>query len=638
VSSPDHTTDFRFLVETLPHMVWMADADGTPAYFNRRGLEYTGARPEALDGLTWLSLIHPADHACVREGFQRARAARATYELEYRLRRIDGSFRWHVVRAVPVCGEDGAIVQWVGTCTDVDDARRARAELVLAERRSAESAALLDTLLDSMPVGFAFVDRSFRYVRVNRVIAETNGLPVDAHIGRTPGEVVPEIAARVEPYLRAVLESEAAVLGIEIALRSAAMPGVRHWIGSFYPVRVDGAVTGIGVVAFDVTDTLAKDAQLAALRSFEAMGRLAGGIAHDFNNLLMVISGAAGLLGRAISRDDPRGALVQDVTDAAARAAALTRQLLTFGQRQRVAPVGLDVARVAREAEAILRRVAGDRVGVAIAHDGASPLVGIEASELEQILLNLVVNARDAMVGGGDIEVEIGRTQLEEPLLTTTGLLKPGRYARLEVRDRGVGIDHGQLPRVFEPFFTTKPVGKGTGLGLATVHGIVHQIGGTIDVRARVGGGTTFTLFLPECAKEQASSAPPPADGARETLLVVDDERGVREVMRKMLELEGFAVTAAADGEEALRVAAKLGDRLAGVVTDVSMPGMSGCQLAERLAREHHVRRVLLVSGFVGDHAGCLACRIGAAEPLRKPFSHDELVAAVRRVLDAQVG
>jgi PAS domain S-box-containing protein len=640
VESTERVTDFRFLAETLPHMVWTARADGTPEYFNRRGLEYTGTHPGALDGLTWLSLIHPDDHACVREGFGRAQATRATYELDYRLRRFDGSFRWHVVRAVPVCSDAGEILQWLGTCTDVDDERRARAELVLAEHRSAESAALLDTLLDSMPIGFAFVDRSFRYVRVNRVIAETNGIPVDAHIGRTPAELVPEIAAGVDRHLRAVLETEKAVVGIELSLRSAAIPGLRHWIGSFYPVWVDGAVTGVGVVAFDVTDTLAKDAQLSALRSFEAMGRLAGGIAHDFNNLLMVISGAAGLLARAISRDDPRSAFVQDVTDAAARAATLTRQLLAFGRRQRVARQRIDVARVVLEAAPFLRRVAGDDVRLSVAHrsdDGSSPRVGIEPSELEQVLLNLVVNARDAMPGGGALDVEVGRVEIAEARMTTTARLPPGRYAYLDVRDDGVGIGGELLPRVFEPFFTTKPPGKGTGLGLATVHGIVHQIGGAVDVRARPGRGTTFTIYLPEREidgpAEPLDATSEPGGGA--TLLVVDDERGVREVMRRMLELEGFSVAAASDGEEALRVAASLGERLAGVVTDVSMPGMTGCELAERLKREHRVGRVLLVSGFVGDHGDCVGCRVVAAEPLRKPFSHDELVAAVRRVLDA---
>jgi two-component system, cell cycle sensor histidine kinase and response regulator CckA len=361
----------------------------------------------------------------------------------------------------------------------------------------------------------------------------------------------------------------------------------------------------------------------------EAVGRLAGGVAHDFNNLLTIINGNLGF-----ARDDlGPGHPVQDdlaqVAQAADRAQALVRQLLAFGRQQVLQPRRVDVNDSVRRVAAMLRRVIGEDV-VLDQELGAAGAVHVDPGQLEQVVMNLAVNARDALPNGGTIRLRTAAVEIGAAESDAWPGLAPGRYATLVVEDTGIGIDPTVRTRVFDPFFTTKGPGKGTGLGLATVHGIVQQSGGGIAVESAVGLGSRFTVLLPS---SDAADADATEEGAapmgRGTVLLVEDERAVRGVVRRQLERAGYAVREAASGAEALRLVLDGADPIDVVLTDVVMPEQNGRVLAERIARIRPELRVVFMSGYTDDEIVRRGLLTPGAVLLQKPFTPEALAAAI---------
>jgi signal transduction histidine kinase/ActR/RegA family two-component response regulator len=381
--------------------------------------------------------------------------------------------------------------------------------------------------------------------------------------------------------------------------------------------------------------------RLAQSQKLEAIGRLAGGIAHDFNNLLTVIAGRSAVLIDQLGPEDGRGRHAALIHQSAERAAALTRQLLAFGRRQILQPTTLDLNAVAGQLEPLLRRLIGENIDLRVSLDPALGPVRADASQIEQVIMNLVVNARDAMPGGGQLTLTTADTELDEAYARRTLGVVAGPHVLLSVTDTGTGMDADTRARIFEPFFTTKEPGLGTGLGLATVYGIVKQSGGHISVYSEPGRGTTFKVFLPRVAAEPAAVPVPARNeapaGGHETILLVEDEPEVRALAREILERLGYAVLAAGHPGE---VAALLSGRRAPIdllLTDVVMPHMSGRELADIVLRGYPEMRVLYMSGYTDDaivHHGVLDP--GTAF-LPKPFSARTLAAKVREVLDAGV-
>jgi two-component system cell cycle sensor histidine kinase/response regulator CckA len=392
------------------------------------------------------------------------------------------------------------------------------------------------------------------------------------------------------------------------------------------------------VLLSDVTHRKQLESHFRQSQKMEAVGQLAGGIAHDFNNLLTAITGYADLLIAEFTERDPRRHDLEEIGAAARRAASLTQQLLAFSRKQMLQPRVLHLNDIVSNAENLLKRLIGENISLKTALAGDLGTVKADPAQVEQVIVNLAVNARDAMPDGGQLLIETANSELGSTYTAEHSVVNPGGYVQLTVTDTGLGMDEATKARLFEPFFTTKGPGKGTGLGLSTVYGIVKQSGGFIWVYSEPGKGTAFKIYFPrveEVVEEVVAAAPVP-DRARgaETVLLVEDEPALRAVARRALERRGYTVLEADDGQAAISIAAKRTE-LDLVVTDVVMPGMNGAVLATRFAETHPGVPFLFMSGYTDE----AIVRHGVLNPgvafLQKPFSPDALVRKVREVLDA---
>jgi two-component system cell cycle sensor histidine kinase/response regulator CckA len=470
-------------------------------------------------------------------------------------------------------------------------------------------------------------------LEVNESFLEVAGYGEQEVLGRTAGEL--RLWARPEDWIRvlALIGQAGTVRDFETELRTKAGEA-RVMLVAAERIDLDGARCVL-LSATDVTERKRLEAQLMQSQRLESVGRLAGGVAHDFNNLLTVISGYSEFVLRRLPGGDPIRRDVEEIRRAGRRASELTQQLLAYSRKQVLRPKVLDLNVAVAEMSKMLVRLLGDDVELGVHLDPALWSVMADPGQIEQVIANLAVNARDAMPEGGSLAIETANAEVGEAAARANLDARPGDYAVLSVTDTGAGMDAETLPRIFEPFFTTKEPGRGTGLGLATVYGIVRQSGGWIDVASAVGRGTTFRIYLPRAAEEvfAPSRAPVPDEPpyGEESVLVVEDQPEVRRLVAEMLSHAGYTVLEASDGVEALAVLDADGAEVALVVTDVVMPRMSGRQLAERLAEARPDVRVLFMSGHDDRETAADGDR---AAFLPKPFSPDSLARKVREVLD----
>ena len=523
----------------------------------------------------------------------------------------------------------------------IAETERAQSAAQSAHRLRQHADAFLDSALASAPVGFGFYDESLRFIRVNSALAAINGAPEHEHPGRTLAEVVPEVASTMEPLLRQVLDTGDAVLNVELSGETRAAPGkVRHWLASFYPIRTRLAEKlGVGVVVTETTEMRTLEQQLLQAQKMEAVGRLAGGVAHDFNNLLTVIRSYSELLLLDLPSDDARRTEVDEIKSAADRAAALTRQLLAFSRKQVLQPRIVDINEVVTGTERMLRRLIVEEVSVSTVLAPDLGFVMADPGQLEQVLVNLAVNAADAMPGGGRLTITTANVELDATYARRHANVEPGTYVMLAVSDTGHGMSEETLASIFEPFFTTKPPGKGTGLGLSTVYGIVKQNGGHVWVYSEPGNGTTFKVYLPRAetgAVPEAVAVPsiPEARGT-ETILLVEDEDSVRSAVRRILEKQGYSVLEAHHGGEALRLSAEFEGPIHLVVSDLMMPEMSGREFAGRLTLTRPKTRVLFMSGYTDDEVVRRGLVEGDSAFIQKPFTLEHLARKVRMALES---
>ncbi len=402
-----------------------------------------------------------------------------------------------------------------------------------------------------------------------------------------------------------------------------------------------GQMTGVIVTFLEITERKLLEEQLRLSQKMEAVGRLAGGIAHDFNNLLTAINGYSELLLRQLEVGNPIRANLEEINRAGERAAALTRQLLAFSRKQLLEPQVLDLNTLVSNIDKLLRRLIGEDIELVVVFGPDLGRVQADPTQLEQVIVNLVVNARDAMPQGGKIAIETDNAELDEAYTRQHVGVTPGRYVKLAVSDTGCGMDRQTQSHVFEPFFTTKEAGKGTGLGLSTVYGIVKQSGGNIWVYSEVGRGTTFKVYLPraEDAVEVAGIKARLTElvGGSETVLLAEDEGLVRSFVREILHKNGYTVLEAHHGTDALRMALQHAGPIHLLLTDVVMPQMSGKLLAQSLAPLRPGMRVLYMSGYAEKavfHYGVLESGVAFIE---KPFTAENVARKVRQVLDADI-
>jgi len=460
------------------------------------------------------------------------------------------------------------------------------------------------------------------------------GVPAASLLERAPRESPvgsPEAGAVAQEAVDAVLRDGVA-REIEMSWRDGS--GARRCFQVTYVPELDrnGAVATVLGVARDVSALKRSEEELRRAQKMEAFGQLAGGVAHDFNNLLTVIQGNAALLQGGAAGADGQACLDQ-IGEAAERAARLTRQLLLFSRRQVAQLRDLDLNEVVSDMAKMLHRLIGEHIQLEARFAPGSAPVHADLSMMEQVLMNLAVNARDAMPQGG-------RLVLETALVEGGAQRRPGRWVRLSVTDTGQGIAAEHLPQIFEPFFTTKEVGKGTGLGLATVYGIVEQHGGWIEVQSRLGEGTTFQVFLPRLARAAAAATPAARDavpGGTETVLLVEDDAGVRALARTALRRSGYQVLDAASGPRALEVWAQHREEIALLLTDLILPGgMNGRELAERLQSDRPDLQVIYSTGYTDDMLGEVSALRGSPHVLEKPYDPRELVRRIRACLDGK--
>ncbi len=504
--------ELRHVVESIPQLVWICRPDGTCAFFNRQWVDYTGRSSEESEREGWLERVHPDERASVRDAWRKSVGASETFSAEARLRRKDGLYRFWLVRSVPFQDEGGGVLRWFGTCTDIDDMKRAASRLQEAEERLRQS------------------------------------------------------------------------------------------------------------------------------QKLEAIGQLAAGIAHDFNNLLSVILSYSSFIIDEAPHDSSLRADMEQVRAAGERAAALTEGLLTFGRKTAATPRPTDLGEVVAPLEKMVRRLLRDDVQLDINVDGALGRVLLAPSSIEQIVMNLVVNARDAMPAGGRIVLDLANVTLEASDIATHEGVSAGRYVKLEVTDTGFGMDAATRGRIFEPFFTTKAAGKGTGLGLATVYGIVKQSGGHIVVASERGVGTTLQVYLPRCdeasERKETDTPAPAALRGTETVLLVERADEVRTLVRSILRRGGYQVIDVTNPGEALLASEQHEGAIHLLLTDVIMSRMNGRELAARVSGRRPEVRLLFTSGYSEEavlHHGVLDA--GAAF-LPKPFTPNAVLAKVRAVLD----
>jgi len=525
--------NFRTLARAMPNHIWTARPDGWVDWLNDQTYAYTGHGPGQLEGMsTWLQVVHPDDREPAQARWEMSLETGETYEVEFRLRRHDGEWRWHLARAIPLQGAFGQVVRWIGANTDIQDQKEAAS-----------------------------------------VLAELNAT----------------LEQRVEERTEQLMQTQD-------ALRQA--------------------------------------------QKMEAVGQLTGGIAHDFNNLLAGVTGNLEMLERRLAdgRTDGLHRFIDSAQGAARRAATLTQRLLAFSRRQMLDPRAVDVNRLVAGMEDLIRRSVGPDVELEVRGAPAIWTTRVDPSQLENSLLNLCINARDAMTpDGGRLTIETANVGLDEREARTRGMA-PGEYVSLCVSDTGAGMTREVQARAFDPFFTTKPLGKGTGLGLSMVYGFVRQSGGHVSIKSEPGQGTTVQLYLPRhegpAESDLGEDALRLAPGQGETVLVVDDEELVRMLVVELLEESGYAVIEAGEGAGALKVLQ--GDRRVDLlITDVGLPGgMNGRQLADaaRLARPD--LKVLFVTGY----AETAVMRGGELEAgmqvITKPFNLSALGAKVRELLD----
>jgi len=627
---------FRSLLDNAPDAVYV-QTNKRIAYANQAALQLLRAeRPEQLLGLPVLDLVAPEWRELVQERMLRVTTRSGPLPaMEEEYLRLDQTRVAVEVTAVPVVfhGEPGALV-FVRDITE----RKQAAETIAYERQ------LLRTLLDLLPDGVYIKDLNSRFLMANATLARRFGKDDPAQLlGRSDVDFfAPEIAARHRADEEKVLAGESILEREETVTFPTGQK--RTLLTTKVPFRNrQGKICGLVGIGRDITEHKLLGEQFRQSQKMEAFGQLAGGVAHDFNNLLTVIEGHVALLQLKESTSPDSAGNLAEIAKAAERAANLTRQLLTFSRRQLVQPKPVDLNEIVANTTKMLQRLIGEHISLETHFVPRGALVKADGNMMEQILINLAVNSRDAMPKGGRLVIQTAAITLNEADAAANPKARPGAFIRLSVTDTGGGIAPEEMEHIFEPFFTTKEIGKGTGLGLATVFGIVTQHHGWIDVQSKVNEGATFHIHLPRLVESDqvlaGLSRPPAVRGGKETILLVEDEAPVRSLVRTLLERKGYRIIEAGSGLNALEIWQQQRDTIDLLFTDMVMPeGISGRELAERLLAEKPGLKVIYSSGYTDD-------MLGDGSPLRdnpnfleKPFDSHKLLKRVRDCLDGLSG
>jgi PAS domain S-box-containing protein len=514
-----------------------------------------------------------------------------------------------------------------------------------AEERVRTQREELQVILDSVPAYISYKDKNGRHIRVNRALAEATGIPQDRWVGKTMLELFPDVAEECGNSDVEVIATGEPKTNIVEPIETP--KGTRWALSDKIPYRdKDGNVVGVIGLSVDTTERMKaeealqrKEEELRQAQKMEAIGRLAGGIAHDFNNLLTAMSGYTELMLGQVEEDDPMHADLTAVKKAAGQAASLTRQLLAFSRRQPLQLAVEDLNSLVDGTKEILRRLIGEDISVVTELDPELARVNVDHSQIEQVILNLAVNARDAMPEGGSISIRTENVEVDEHQAELNPDARAGRFVCLSVQDTGVGMDRDTMDQIFEPFFTTKGPAGGTGLGLSVVYGNIKQHEGWIHVYSEPGRGSTFRIYLPASSQEVVENAPQERvgdaipDGSGERILLVEDEEVVRRFAVRALRQRGYEVLEAGTAEEAFETFEKESGDFELVFSDVVLPGKSGVQLVDELLARKPALTILLASGYADQKSQWPVIRERGFRFLQKPYSVNDLLATIRDVL-----
>ncbi|MHB1317616.1 MAG: PAS domain S-box protein [Anaerolineae bacterium] len=633
----------RTVIDNLPFSVYAKDLQGRKTLANRADVERMGlsTEEEAL-GKTDYDIYPPDRAAEYAANDQRVLLGGVAILNEERLHVTpEGRREWRLGSRVPLTDGEGQIIGLVGISQDITERKQ-------ADEALQESEARFRTLFEAAPEGI-FVHSNGRLTFVNPAICSMMGASSPEELLGTHylDLIPPEYREEVAERTRVGQETGAPAPTMELELLRK--DGSRIPIESTpVPVRYQGSPSQL-VLVRDITGRKRRekeraqlDARLAQLQRLESTGQLAGGVAHDFNNMLGVILGYADMALGRVDATQPIFAELQEIRKAAQRSADLTQQLLGFAGKQTAAPISLDVNMVVEDMLSMLRRLVGEDITVTWVPAPVPCTIKFDPAQLNQVLVNLCINAREAIDGVGELIIETGHAALDQEYcsLHAEGC-DPGEYVVVAVSDNGRGMDEETQQHLFEPFYTTKRTGEGAGLGLATVHGIVLQNRGSISVYSEPGQGTTFRIYLPLEPLEPGIKRPPapvaPASRGYETVLLVDDEQAVLTMTAAMLARQGYTVLPASSPAYALRLAEEHTGEIGLLLTDVVMPGMNGRDLAREILSIHPTIRCLFMSGYsseVIEHRGMLGAGVNF---IAKPFTLHELAIRVRQVLDGDV-
>jgi two-component system cell cycle sensor histidine kinase/response regulator CckA len=590
-----------------------------------------GYSPEELQASSAFEQIHPGDRERVKKAADDARLSGIGETLEYRLRHKNGT--WLVLES-----SSSVIRNAKGEPEKLVIVNRNITERKRAEEALRRSEAGFRSVVEDAPYGIYRASMTGRFLQANPALQKMLGCDsvedllrsdLASSIFRHPGEYqrLTELLAHTEEIKDVEMEWKRQD-GTPITVRCS---GRRINDENGVPAYFE-------VFAEDVTEKRVLEKQLRMAQKMEAIGRLSGGIAHDFNNLLGVIIGYSGVLKRALGADATLSEHALEIEKAGQRAASLTKQLLAFSRQQVLTPAVLNLNTLASDMEKMLPRLLGEDIEVSLALNTGLGNVKADQSQIEQVIMNLAVNARDAMPMGGKLKIETANVELDQAYTRNHPGSKVGNYVMLAVTDTGTGMDAGTLTHIFEPFFTTKERGKGTGLGLATVYGVVKQSNGYIWVDSAPGKGTSFQIYLPRHLGQTITDEPR-ADSTEhlcgsESILLAEDAEPLRKLAQTFLAAAGFRVLSAQSGEDALEVAARHGGIFDLLLTDVVMPGMNGRVLAEQLLPRQPGMKVLYMSGYTDSFIAGHGVLDPGTHLLHKPFTEEVLIRKVREVLD----
>ena len=622
----------RDVVDSIRESIYEADLTGRLTFANRSAFERFGySREEFEAGVNCADLIVPEHRDRLRQNIARLTAGELVSG-EYTALRRDGS-TFPVASHSTLVVREGQPVGFCGLLVDISAQKRAEQSLRESEERHR-------SLIRNAVYGIYRSTVDGRFLEVNPALASMLGYDSEAELVELGVESLYVSAAERQRLIEEYRRSDR-VDGVEVQWQKQDGTPITVRLSGRVIRDANGALDGYEMIAEDVTERRLLETQFRQAQKMEAIGRLAGGISHDFNNLLTAILGYNDLLLAQLTDDDPRRIEVLEVRKAVDRASNLTRQLLAFSRKQVIQPKPIDLNTVVVGFERMLRRLIGEDLRLVIVPTSGLGLVLADQGQIEQIIMNLAVNARDAMPDGGTLLIETSNVALDAAYARQHADVTPGEYVMLAISDTGIGMDDTVKARLFEPFFSTKDRGKGTGLGLATVYGIVQQAGGHIWVYSEPGRGATFKIYLPRIRQqphvaEAARDERSPVSLGSETVLVVEDEMSVRQLVCDVLMRAGYHVVEAADPRDALVLMENHTGPIDLLVTDIVMPGMSGKELASRMIARRHDMVVLFMSGYTDQvviQSGVLGSDVAF---LQKPFTPDGLTRKARELLDAR--